>query len=242
MSNFNGGNGGFPQRKKIALDNSKLNLQAPNAAGKMATLKFGFVNNNPRLTVWTNDPNDTTDNGKITAALNLPVFFDWLELIKDAAMAENGFKSAIENKNYIFPGGKRSETPVVTSRLIAGKDENGLVYVSVTAHQRPNLKFVFKTDSFHSFKDAQGNEMDRAQASKYCALGFYNLMSRMYAHLAVVEFVEIQPKQGQGGGNRQGGGNFRGNGGGGGGYGGYGGNGGGGDAGGSDIGGEDIPW
>lgn len=239
MSNFNGGNGGFPQRKKIALDNSKLNLQAPNAAGKMATLKFGFVNNNPRLTVWTNDPNDTTDNGKITAALNLPVFFDWLEIIKDAAMAENGFKAAIENKNYIFPGGKRSETPVVTSRLIAGKDENGLVYVSVTAHQRPNLKFVFKTDSYHSFKDGQGNEMDRALASKYCALGFYNLMSRLYAHLAVSEFVEIQPKQGGNGGggfnrNGGGGGNFRGNGGGG-------GNGGGADAS-ADLGGEDIPW
>lgn len=239
MSNFNGGN--FPQRKKIALDNSKLNLQAPNAAGKMATLKFGFVNNNPRLTVWTNDPNDTTDNGKITAALNLPVFFDWLEIIKDAAMAENGFKAAIENKNYIFPGGKRSETPVVTSRLIAGKDENGLVYVSVTAHQRPNLKFVFKTDSFHSFKDAQGNEMDRAAASKYCALGFYNLMSRLYAHLAVSEFVEIQPKQGGNGGGRQGGGygGGRGNGGNGGGGGYSGGNA---SGGGDDVAGEDIPW
>lgn len=233
MSNFNGG-GQFPQRKKIALDNSKLNLSAPNAAGKNATLKFGFVNNNPRLTVWTNDPNDTTDNGKITAALNLPVLFAWLEMVKDAAMAENGFKAAIENRNYIFPGGKRSETPVVTSRLIAGKDEQGVVYVSVTANNRPNIKFAFGTDSFHSFKDSQGNQMDRGQASKYSALGFYSLMQRMYGHLAVTEFVEIQPKQGGNGGgfNRNGGGN------GGGGY--QGGNGGGGAA--TSMGGDDIPW
>lgn len=234
MSNFQPGQ--FPQRKKIALDNAKLNLSAPNAAGKNATLKFGFVNNNPRLTVWTNDPNDTIDKGKISAALNLPVLYAWLELIKEAATSEPGFKAAIENKNFIFPGGKRSEAPVVTSRLIAGKDENGVVYVSVTANQRPNIKFAFGTDSYHSFKDAQGNQMDRGAASKYTALGFYHLMQGLYAHLAVTEFVEIQPKQpGQGGG---GGYNRGGQGGGGNSY--QGGGSGGGAA--ADMGGDDIPW
>jgi uncharacterized membrane protein YgcG len=235
------GNFQRPERIKNALDNRKLNLSAPTPGvqGKYASLIWGLYSNNPRLTVYTNDPNDSGEQngyGKISANLDGPTFFAFLELLKIAVAAPGEFKDKVENKNFIFPGGKRSERPVVVSELWAGKDKDGLIWISVTARDRPKIKFPITNPDFHQFLHGDGTPYAPAETSKLFALGYINMLDKMMAHLMVTLWVEPEKKNPPGGG-----GNYGGGGGGGGGYnrGGSGGGGGGTSAGGD---GDDIPF
>lgn len=208
-----------PKIKKIALDNTKLNLQTPNTVGKTATLKWGLKKNNPQLTVWTNEPNDTKDYGKIVAATDTPHFYSFLEMLRSAALATEEVRYSIDCKNFTWANGKRSEAPIVTARLVCGRDDKGCVFISVVAHGRPNLKFTVAPNTWHSFRDQQGNEMPASDASKFFTLGLVSSIEKMMANLQITEYVEPEPPKQQGGGG-YGGGAGQGNQGGGGGYGG----------------------
>lgn len=189
-------------RKKIALDNRKLSLSAkcPSAPGKYSTLIWSLVNNNPRVTVYTNDPADATpknDNGRISANMDAPNFFALLELLEQVSNAEGPTRMKIENKNFIFPGGKRSEKPVVVSELVVGKDDNGIIWISVLAYdkERPKIKFQFLPNEFHNYIERSGEPFNPANLSKLYVKGYINLMRGIMTNLLVSEYVEPPKKE-----------------------------------------------
>lgn len=199
-------------RTKNALDNRKLNLstKCPSAEGKYSSLIWGIHSNNPRITVYTNDPNDQKDNGRISANLDMPVFFSFLAKFNEVIEHDGEIKYKIENKNYIFPGGKRSESPVVVSELWFGKEKDGMIWISVIARDRPKIKFPFTVSEFHKFQHADGSEFTTAELSKMVAKGYLNILTNMMTALAVDNYVEPPAKPaggnkgGYGGGNKGG--------------------------------------
>lgn len=204
----------LPPRKKIALDNRKLSLFAPcpSAAGKVSSLSWRLVSNNPRICVYTNDPADMTEkngNGLIAAALDAPVFFMLMKMIGKVIDAAPGHREKIENKNFIFPGGKRSEKPVVVSEIIVGKDEEGVVFLSVVAYDksRPRIKFDLLPNEFHALYHKSGEQFTKAEASALYAQGYLKCLEGLMTHLLVTEWVEPERKdndrQGGRGGNQQ---------------------------------------
>lgn len=238
--------GPFPQRVKNALDNRKLNLSAPTPGhqGKWSSLIWGFHANNPRITVWTNVPEDQTEkngNGKIAANMDTPTMFALLNLLNKAVASAGPVRYKIENKNFIFPGGKRSEKPVVVSETWIGKDDEGCVFISVTARDRPKIKFVFGSSDFHHLFNQSGEPMSKGEVSVIYAEGYSRILEGIVCNLSVTNYEEPKPKEDRGGGG--GGGYNRGGGGGG---GSYGGNRGGGNSGGGaasfDAGGDDMPF
>lgn len=193
-------------RKKIGLDNQKLSMSAPNSKGKRAGLLWQLINNNPRIVVYTNDPDDQADYGKITAALDAPTFFAFLNLIDNAIKAEGEYKEKIDNANYTWPGGKRSETPSVVSSLIVGKDADGLIWISVSAPRRPQIKFPFINPEFHNFFHRDGSPYEKAEVSAIMAKSYLDILRGMMAQLLVTEYVEPKPKEDRNGGGNRGGG------------------------------------
>lgn len=198
-------------RKKIALDNNKLSLSTPSPVDPKAKSKlvWGFHNNNPRLTVYTGDPSENTEKtgyGKIVANLDTPTLFAFFQLMEMALKAENGFKAKIENKNFTFFGGKRSDFPVVLTELWCGKDKEGAIWMSITAKDRPMIKFIISPTDFHNLFNGDGSPMTKGEVSAIYATGYLVLLKQMYAHISVSEFVEItMNKPGQQGGFQQGG-------------------------------------
>ncbi len=224
-----------PPREKNALDNRKLNLSAPTPGvqGKTASLIWGLMSNNPRLTVYTNDPNDTGEQngwGKIQAALDAPTFFAFLALLQDALEAKEEVKMMIENKNFIFPGGRRSEHPVVVSELWVGRDKEGVIWVSVSAKDRPKIEFPIGPGDFHELYHGSGERLSKGEASAIYTKGYIALLQGMMTTMLCTNYVEPEkrdPPAGSGGGGSYGGGRGGNGGGGGGGYRGNGGGGGG---------------
>ena len=214
-----------PERVRNAFDNRKLSLSAPcpTAEGRFSSLTMQLVKNNPRLTVYTNDPNDATEknnNGRIQANLDAPTFFALIALLRRAVAfrptaEEKEFKETVVNSNFTFFGGKRSDKPLVVSEIKVGKDQEGCVWISVLAYnkERPRIKFVFgpaydykNAIYYHNFLHIDGTPFTKAEMSVLYAEGYINVLSELMAHLMVTEFVDTRPEQDNGGGNRRQGG------------------------------------
>lgn len=200
-------------RKKIALDNNKLNLNAPcpTAPGKTSAWTWGFVKNNPRITVYTRDPADNTEKtgyGKIVANLDTPTLYMFFNLIEQAIKEPNGWKDKIVNRNFTWFGGKRSDTPAVLNELWAGKDAEGCIWVSIVAKDkdRPIIKFIFGGTEFHHLYHGDGTQYTAAEASVGYAKGYIDVLRQLYAQISIIEYVEPEPQQPrQGFGGQQGG-------------------------------------
>jgi uncharacterized membrane protein YgcG len=235
------------QRPKTVLNHRALSLYAPNGEGKFANMSFDIKKNDPIITVRTNIAADANnDYGRIQANVPLDKFNMFLSMIEHAAMADQPFRWAYEHhdKKFIGPG-KMTDGPVLIYRLVVGREENGVVFISIVLEKRPNIKFSFMPDTKTRFKDGDGNEMPKALESKFLALGQVASLRQLMPLLLKEQYKHPEPKQGGnfggGGGNRggQGGGSYGGGGGGG--------NGGGGrsysNAGaGADMASDDIPW
>lgn len=225
------------QGKQNALAEWKLKLvgERVNGGKKNPTLGIQVYKNNPRITVRTNVEGDK-DYGKINAPMDSPTFFALMALIRQVADGPSGKRYSIDNKNFTFAMGKRSERPVVISTTFVGKNEEGVVYIAVVADGRPKIQFPFLSSSYHVMRTADGSELSKAEASVCYAKGYATMMENLVPHILANEF-EVNDFGNKGGGNNnRGGGN-------GGGYGGQqGGSSGGGQggAGGGDN--DDIPW
>lgn len=216
-----------PPPEKNALDNNKLQLSTPcptpAGKGKYSTLKVEFVKNNPRFVVWTNDPEDTGERnnyGKIVAALDLPTMFMLFRLIEDVVAGPAGGEPVqLQNLNFKYPGGKRTDRPVLESKVFVGKDADGVVFISVIAFEehRPKIVFPFLPTQYHNLMHRDGTPWEKGKLSEKFAVGFLDAIRPVINHLSVIKYVPPEPKNkdGQGGGGGYGG---RGGGGGGGGY------------------------
>lgn len=224
------------QRPKTILNHRALSMYAPNGEGKFANLSFDIKKNDVLITVRTNIPADANnDYGRIQALVPLDKFYTFLEMIEWAATENKPFRWAYDHRDRKFIGqGKMTDGPVLIYRLVVGREENGVVYISVVLEKRPNIKFSFLNDTKTTFKDSDGNEMPKDLESKFLALGKVKAVRACMEMVAKELYKHPEPKQ-QGGGNGGGGNWNRG-----------GGNGGGqrsgGGGGGASMEGDDIPW
>jgi len=186
-----------PERKKNAFDNKKLNLSAPNSKGKKATLSFALVNNNPRINVYTNDPDDTIDNGRISANMDTPTLFAMLHLLSQACRSKEAFREKINNQNHTYQGGQRSDKAVVVSSTIIGKDDDGIIYISVTAPNRPIIKFVFGPSEYHNFIHGNGSPWTPAELSKLYAEAYIAMLTSFIGSVQDSQYVEPKPANNQ---------------------------------------------
>lgn len=224
-----------PPRKKNAADNRKLALSAPcpSAQGKMSSLTWQFTGNNPRLVVWTGDPEDSgqqNNYGKIVAKLDPFIFSIIIKTVKKVIATEGETKLKIDCEDFTFYGGKRSERPEVTASIIVQKNSAGVIAIMVVdakKQQRPKIPFKLMPPRFCKLVGADGNVLADGEASKIAAEAYVDMLELVMANLVVSEYVEPPPKDQQGGGNRGGGGGYN-RGGNGGGYNGGGNSGGGG--------------
>lgn len=243
MSDYNGGNNGgnFQPRPKTSLNNRHLTMWAPNGEGKNASMAFDIKKNDTTIIVRTNAASDAANNhGRIVAEVPTPYFYTIMEMLKKAALSDIPVRWCYEHKDRKFIGqGKMTDGPVLHHRIIVGRGEDGVVYLSVTQEKRPNIKFTFLNDNKSNFKDNDGNEMPKALESTFVTLGRVSIIEKLMAiHLdRAYKHPEQKP---QGGGN--GGGGYNNNRGGQGGNSSYGGSNANAGGGGADMRSEDIPW
>lgn len=211
------------------LDGNNLSISAPcpTAKGKWSSLNFRVTNGNPRIIIYTNDPDDEgNDYGRIVVKLHPLSFETLLNVWESCIDKEAGYKETIEIEDFIFNGGQRSERPELTHKIIVGKDNDGVISLMVLdarGPNRPRIKFEIRAPRFVKLLSSGGEPLDRAQESVRFTRIWIDLLRPLATQLAVDTWKEPQRRnqnQNQGGGNRGGGGGYGGGGNRGGGYGG----------------------
>lgn len=187
----------FPAKvyPKNALNNEKLTMWAPspNAPGRSARLEYSLLENCPRITIFTGDPSENSKEnnfGKIFGAMDPQSFYIFMSLLEQAANAKEEFKTKIENKGYTFFGGKRSETPVVLSETIVGRDKDGIVWMSVVAPNRPRIKFPFTISEYHNIVRGDGSQPTAPEISSMVAKATVKILQSIYPLVMAKEYVD----------------------------------------------------
>ena len=182
-----------------ALSNNKLHIFCPSSqAGKQARLQWQFVDNNPRIKVFTNDEADKTKEknfGSIYAKMDLMAFHGLMALIKKSIDLKEAEHFKIENKNFSFAYGKRSETPVVESETYVGKDKDGVIWISVIANNRPKLKFLFTGDQYHTFSHGNGTPFSLSERSVVHASAWVEAITAIIKQMTVDNYVDVEAKK-----------------------------------------------
>ena len=202
----------FPVRKKTPLDEPGLRLVADtleNGTGRPTCKVYPNGKNSVRFDIWTNLPGDKND-GRISADVPYMIMYSYLELIRMYAEPSTpADRSYIEMTGFTFFGGKKSEKPEVLAKLYAGKDENGVVFMSIQVADstRPKIMFPLLDQGFSRIITAQG-PMNKAAASAIYARGYTTALQLFLQHHCSEAYVDKSQNKQQGGGygNNNGGG------------------------------------
>ncbi len=217
----------FPTRKKTPLDEPGLRLVADtleNGTGRPTLKVYPNGKNSIRFDIWSNLPGDKND-GRITLDVPYIIMYTFLELVKYYSESSTpADRSYIELTGYTFYGGKKSDKPEVLGKLYAGKDDNGIVFISVQVADstRPKIMFPLIDQSFSRIITAQG-PLNKAAASAMYARGYTTALQLFLQQHCSEAYVDKSQQNkggngGNGGGYGNGGGNNYGGGNGGGGY------------------------
>lgn len=224
FEDFSGGGGGQQQGGRPAFDTSKLGpiddlklrmyADPVNGGKRKPSLSVSMYENNPRLVVKTNMDNDK-DYGKITAAMDMPIFFSFLDVLESVINGPNDSQQRIVNKKRKFING---ESKILDDTYtIVGKDKDGVVWISVLAYdkERPRIKFEFGSNEYHGILNRDGSPYDKGKWTQHAARGWMEIMRRVLSQVFVknYEYVDYYAKKsdrkqasgGNNGGNRGGG-------------------------------------
>lgn len=195
-------------REKTVLDNPKLKLSAeklPNGEQR-PSFSLYWTNNNPRIDVWTGVTSEK-DGGLIRAKLDdvwLGTLLTSLESLCKPD-APNDVAYIIECKDHTWHQNKRSQEPVVTARIVAGRDKDGRTYVSVLSAdpQRSKVRFLFGNTWYNSLSH-KNEKLSDAQISWIVCQSWINMVRNFYTAVASANYSHVTKNaNGNGGGNNK---------------------------------------
>lgn len=173
----------------------RMYADAPDAPGLRSSLRWGTLGANPRITVSTNVPADKTNKfGLISAAFNPETFMILLQSLEDIAKGENGQKMKFDCLTTILKDdGSRSE-PFLNSEVLIGKDDSGLVWISVLSKDRPKIRFIFTVSDFHKIYKSGGVPINESEASVLQATAVARSLRHIFSNLTSALADKFDPK------------------------------------------------
>lgn len=195
-----------PQRQMNALDHRPLKLYAkkPENASGAPTLTFKFVNNVPRIQLYTNVESDF-NRGGVNLQMEAPYFFSFLEAWKEVCDGKTD-RVQIEVKRYTFFKGQRSEERKVIGKLMVGRADNGAVFVALTAQNITPVQFVLGGGFEMTYKDRDGNDLPPKTVSELVSRGWIKMLGEYMSSVADTHYIHKEAKKPNGGGGYNGGG------------------------------------
>jgi hypothetical protein len=175
----------YPQEKWTLWHSEQLRFYGkpwnPNDK-KTAPVMFVYVlNGNPRFRLYMND------GGKKAA---IPIAFDPIkfDMILESIMSIANNSTAdkiIVSVRASFYEGKKLEKPIVTSRVTIGRDNEGVVYISLHPKDKQPAIFNFLPSFWAELLGSDGEKLSLDKASSICARSWATLIRGMMSSYLV---------------------------------------------------------
>ena len=155
---------------------------------KRGRLAWSIRDGYPRITIFTNKPDDTLNYGILSAPMSPGTMFTVLDLLEQLAKGENNKAYRLQCMSLPRENGViSSQEKIVNSVLGFGKDVEGLLWISVVAPPggptRPQIKFYFKFNDFDKFLHGDGTPFTEAEGSKYQCIAAVHALRNIYSSL-----------------------------------------------------------
>lgn len=170
-----------PNAPKVYVTFERLSLYAERRGDKGAPkMVFGLLNDNPRITVYTNDPEDKITSGVIAAGFNPEEIQTVFQVIEQIAEGQPGDRKycCVYKTEYI--DGKPTNNKILRNKLYVGKNQQGIVELCLVEHDRPKVMFAIKMSQYHGIKDAKGNDIDEGLASTMATRSLVSILKDLY--------------------------------------------------------------
>lgn len=180
--------------RPIIIDLKRVMMFAdtPGVEGKRSKLVWSVRDGHPRISVFTNDPKDTTNKGIISAPMNPETFYTFLDLIESSVKADGEIIYKIEclTAKRDAEGKVNYNDKVHVSDAYAGKDANGMVWISLVVPNtnRPKIKFNFKISDYHKIYKG-GVPLTESEASCVQATATVNIVRAAFYPLVSTNSV-----------------------------------------------------
>lgn len=133
----------------IEFPRATLFVQAPGMENDRSSMNFSMLNENPRITVWTRV--DDKDKGPIQAGIGQEYIKGIFGQIKTFFESDIVDTLAFDNLKPSEGEDGRPGERVIRSTFMAGRDEEGLCFYSLTSSDdsRPKIIFPFRGMEWH---------------------------------------------------------------------------------------------
>lgn len=170
------------QVKKPKLFNlDAFALYTPVENNQRASLQWAIRDGYPRITVFTRIKSDNDGKGFINAPFDIFTFIALLDKIEQTAKSPGPSKSMVTCKHWPRDEtGKITGDLEVTSEVWFGKNDDGVVWISVTAPNKPKIVFEFLLSNYHEFKNSKGEPISKSEGSMLKTISMMRLLKHHY--------------------------------------------------------------
>jgi hypothetical protein len=171
------------------LEKFQIFTETPGVPGKRSRLGYSSYRGNPRITVFTNVPNDS-GKGVINAPMNPETFLVFLDLLEQIARnpAEDKYKIDCWTIIKAPEGAERNTEKTLISELYFGRDKQGVIWMSVVAPNRPRIKFEYRISDFHKIFKGDGSPLNESESSTVQTLATIRALREvMMAHMGDIK-------------------------------------------------------
>lgn len=179
-----------PRPTIVDLKRVMMFADTPGVEGKRSKLVWSVRDGHPRISVFTNDPKDTTNKGIISAPMNPETFYAFLDLIENATKLDTEVIYKVEclTAKRDAEGKVNYNEKVHVSDAYAGRDANGMVWISLVAANRPKVKFIFKVSDYHKIYKG-GVPLTESEASCIQAMATVSIVRAAFYPLVATNNV-----------------------------------------------------
>lgn len=159
---------------------------------KTPSIKLSFMDGNPRFVVNTGEP--------VGGLINFPTNFDsmaeTLEVMDSIIDAEPGTVIVVAAMGLKYVNDKPTDEEIIRSKLVFGKNKEGLIFFAVIEDNKPKIEFAFRKTKWHRFYESNQVEMNESSLTKFYARGYVHLVKNVLA-LALWDYTKQAYEHGE---------------------------------------------
>lgn len=185
--------------KTNALDNEKLRLRTKNSQGKFANAHVSVVRNNPRITVFTGEPELITEENKYgiivcpMGVVDFEIFIDTLRRViasRDTQEFKFGCKTVDRNSD------DKIVSIIEYSVIHVGRDNNG-IYLKFSTPTYDGIRFDFEMSDFHYIVKPDGTSLSKSESSQIVASSWMKAIDKLVSQVIATNYYEYTREEKQ---------------------------------------------
>lgn len=157
-------------------------LQGSNRSPQLA---WSIWRGNPRITVFINGPREMTGKGIISAPMDpvtMYILLDRLMMIADGPDGVRDYITCYTTPKTDAGNGAAAPEKILLSEIHFGKDDKGIVWISLQDKEHPKIKFEYRMSDWHEIF-INGQQATESVASVLRAKAAVKVLAEIYPKL-----------------------------------------------------------